>query len=253
VEWQQSCPNLAQALAPEFRTLPRSQVEAIVSAAFGESIDLEDVEGIFDDVGSAFKSAAKVVAPVLTRALPGMLSGAVSGAPLGPWGMLGGALVGGTTAALGGGAKPSRQPPPGMPVLSAGPPSVALGQLLGVLASPTTQQALASMMLGPSGTRTVPTAAGVQVPVAAITNLLSLLANRASAEWEGTSAPYVGDDYVAEGFDSANPDVRADVLYAQLAPVDLSGEDTAGDESWLDEMYDEAEAVFYSEPIQYSF
>jgi hypothetical protein len=105
------------------------------------------------------------------------------------------------------------------------------------------------MLLGHAGAPTVPSSTGKQIPVAAITNLIGLLANRASAEWDMV-APFSGEDYVSEGLDKANPEVRGDVLYSELDPVALldsgaSGEDWA--EAWLDEMYDAAEADFYAD------
>ncbi|QIS14225.1 hypothetical protein [Nocardia arthritidis] len=210
-----------------------------------------------DDVGGALSSAAKAVAPVVAKAAGGAVSGAAAGASLGPWGMLGGALLGGATSALSGGAAPasaapvSARPRPARRRRAPRPTDAslpALIQLLGALGSPTTQQALGSMLLGNIGSPTLPTAAGTSVPVAAITNLLSLLANRASVESE-TIAPYEGEDYVGAAFDRASPEVRAELLYAQLLPVEVNGSYTDDvDESWLDEVYDEAEAAFYADP-----
>jgi hypothetical protein len=106
------------------------------------------------------------------------------------------------------------------------------------------------MLLGNAGARTVPTATGGQIPVAAITNLLGILANRASAEWESV-APYGEGDFLGEGLDAVGPEVRAGWLYAQLAPIEAAsappGPAAGADDAWLDEMYDEAEAEFYAE------
>lgn len=271
--WQSQLPLLSHALAPEYRALPAEDVQAVLSAAFGGPTALEDVESVLDDIGRGLSTAAKAVAPVAAKALPGAVAGAISGAPLGPFGMLGGALLGGTAGALSsngrrggpvaavstprGAAKSLTGGGLGSQAASIAPtilgqqsgPAALLAQLLGVLGSPTTQKALASMLLGGAGARTVATPRGGQIPVAAITNLLSVLANRASAGWE-TAAPYTGDDYVGEGLDAANPEVRADYLYTELAPVDLfdngSVHDDWGD-AWLDDMYDAAEADFYEQ------
>jgi hypothetical protein len=278
MSWQQTYPRLSGALAPEYRALPRDQVEQVVRGVFGEGTELEDVEGFFDDVGKALSNVASQAAPVVGKALPGALSGALAGAPLGLPGIIGGALLGGVGGALGGGGHapgpptaPIGPPPAGVPTapgagagiagalpgLIAGGgvgPSTAVAQLLGALGSPTTQQALLSMLLGNAGGRTASTATGSQVPVAAITNLLGMLANRASAEWESV-APYGAGDFISEGLDAANPEVRAGWLYAQLAPLEWAAPTQASaavrsaetDEAWLDEMYDEAEAEFYAE------
>jgi hypothetical protein len=102
------------------------------------------------------------------------------------------------------------------------------------------------MLLGSAGARSVPVAGGNQVPVAAVTNLLGMLANRASAEWEAI-APSAEVGTFGEGLDFA-PEVRAEWLYGQLAPPEPTGEnaegrnDEAADEGWLDELYDELEA-----------
>jgi hypothetical protein len=98
-------PLIRSALAPEFAHLPAEDVESILE---DNGIRAADMEGFFDDVGHAFSSAAKAVAPVATKALPGVISGAAAGCALGPWGCLGGALIGGVGSALSsGGGKPA--------------------------------------------------------------------------------------------------------------------------------------------------
>jgi hypothetical protein len=204
----------------------------------------------------------KQAAPVVGKALPGALAGAASGTPLGLPGIIGGAILGGVGSAVGGGqAAPPQQAPPGAaPAVPRPPgsargaaPAAAVAQLIAALSSPTARQALTAMMLGPAGNRTVPTATGTQVPVAALTNLLAVLAGRASAEWDA-AVPYDGGDYLAEAFpgtglDVANPQVRAAWLYEQLAlPEDEWGEhddEAEQDDSWLDDYYDRIEAAMY--------
>ena len=186
-EWQEEFPRLGAALAEEYRVLPRDQVEQLVEGAFGPGTTLEDAEGFFDNltktlgnVGQVVGKVAAQAAPVLASALPGVASGLAAGAPMGPFGMLGGAILGGLGSALGSGHSPApgqapvpgQAPAPGLgslasalpgvvsalaPALGSGPGG-AIGQLLGMLGSPTTQQALSSMLLGPAGARTVPVA-----------------------------------------------------------------------------------------------
>ncbi|MFL5910948.1 MAG: hypothetical protein ACJ768_10310 [Gaiellaceae bacterium] len=256
-DWQEAYPAVYNRLAEQYRSLPEDQVESLLESMFGEGFGLAAAEGFFDDVGRTLSGAARAAAPVLQRALPGVMSGAMSGAALGPWGMLGGALLGGVGSALGGGGG-AAAPHPGAPAPAAGAPALgggalgggptgALGQLLGALGSPTVQQALGSMFLGSAGARTVPTPGGNQLPVAAITNLLGMLSNRASAEWEAIM-PSEDAESVGEGLDLASPEVRSAWVFEQLAPVeglDEAAESADGesvDEAWVDELYDELEA-----------
>ena len=93
-------PLIRSALAPEYADLSAEDVEALLMQ---NGIRAAAMEGFFDDVGHALSSAAKAVAPIAKKALPGVVSGAAAGCTLGPWGCLGGALVGGVTSALSGG------------------------------------------------------------------------------------------------------------------------------------------------------
>ncbi len=264
-EWQEAFPAVHAALAPEYRGLPLAEVEGVIGGVFGQDVTLADAEDWFKSVRQGLAGAAKAVAPVVQRALPGIASSAMSGAALWPWGMLGGAVIGGVGSAIGGGKPPGRAPGPrpgpvpGVPAafssigsLSRGSgPTAAIGQLVGALGSPTVQNALAAMLLGPAGARTVPTSAGSQVPVAAVTNLLGMLAGRASAEWE-MAVPSVEAETFSEVLDFAAPEVRAAWLYEQLAPIELAPDDVGAqdveasdegaDEAWLDDAYDELEA-----------
>jgi hypothetical protein len=321
-DWSQTYPAVYSALAPEYRGLPEADVEQVIRGVFGESTDLETAEGLFDDVGKAFGSAGKAIghvaqqaAPTLAKAGAGALSGAMAGSALGPYGMLAGALVGGTAGALSSSGKKSSggsganavgavgqlagaasgllgggggatgavgqlagaasgllgggggttgavgQLASGLLGRGAGPTG-AVSQLLGALGSPTVQQALSSMMLGSAGSRSVSTPGGSSVPLAAITNLLAALAHRASAEWESV-APFGEVDYITEDIDTASPEVRAEWLYSQLAPIESSpssaqpaelrdtmrstADPDAVDEAWLDDWYDELEAEFYAD------
>ena len=262
VGWSEVYPVVHRSLAPEYRGLPIAQVERLLGEVFGERVDIDQVESFLGDlggtlgqVGRAVGGVAKQAVPVVGKALPGALAGAAGGAALGLPGIVGGAILGGVGSAIGGGPTP-RQPTagPGQPQ-TAGPgvgPSGAVAQLLAALSSPTVQQALAAMMLGKAGNRTVPTATGAQVPVAALTNLLGVLANRASAEWDAV-VPYDEGDYLAEAFpgtglDAANPQARAGWLYEQLALPDAESDDEEWepDDSWMDDYYDHIEASIYT-------
>jgi hypothetical protein len=274
-DWHEAYPRLHEALAPEYRVLPEAQVETVVQGVFGEGVSLADAESFFGDLGNTLSRAATVVAPVVQRALPGVMSGAMSGAALGPWGALGGALIGGVSSALsggggGGGARPPAGGRPGAPGRPRAPmrlpipgvtpaaapgsaPTAAVGQLLGVLGSPTVQQALSSMLMGSAGARSVPGAGGAQLPVAAITNLLGMLASRASAEWEEL-VPSPEAEALGEGLDFAAPEARAEWVMSQLAPIEVVESDVgesfdgeSSDEAWVDELYDELEAEMAGE------
>jgi hypothetical protein len=269
-DWSEAYPRVYQSLAPEYQLLPQAQVEQALQGVFGESVGLDTMEGFFDDVGKALggvgRSIGTVVqqaAPVLAKVAPGLVSGATAGAALGPLGMLAGGLIGGLSGALGpGGRAPAAPGRPASPLgqltgaasglLGAGAgPTGAAGQLLAALASPTVQQGLNSMLLGPLGNRAVTTPSGVAAPVSALANMLSMLSQRASAEWESI-APFGETDYLSEAadIDAANPEARAAWLYGQLAPVEIdvsTAESAPTDGSWLDDMYDELEARFYDD------
>src|SRR5215467_4112108 len=205
-------PQIRSALAPEYAELPAEDLAALLAQS---GIRAEAMEGFFDDVGNFFKKAAPVVAQVAGKALPGIISGATTGAALGPWGALGGAVLGGVTSALSGGKPAAPAGRGGGPLASvagaalpalaglaggAGGPLGALagaaapalaglvggqggnpaGVLLGLLGRPELQQALKSMALGPMGAKTVPAgAAGTPVPVSGFANLLGTLASKA--------------------------------------------------------------------------
>lgn len=244
-DWGEAYPQLHRALAPEYRELPAEQVGAIVGQVLGPGATLVDAEGWLSDVGRTLGQVGQAAAPILQ----GAASGAVGGAALGPYGMLGGAILGGVGSALSGAGGrrpvPPGAPPPGMSAAPVG--GSAASQLLAALASPTVRQALSALLMGGAGARSVPTATGQQVPVAAVTNMLGMLAGRASAEQEAFDlgeAPW----REGEGIDEADPEARASWLYERLLPIESSAANGGGrDEAWLDEMYDELEADFYGD------
>src|SRR5271157_2943266 len=98
-------PWVRSALRPELAELDAEDIEAALAA---HGLDAAAMEGFLDGIGSAFKSAAPAIGQVAGRALPGVISGAAAGCALGPWGCLGGAIIGGVGSALASGDKPSK-------------------------------------------------------------------------------------------------------------------------------------------------
>jgi hypothetical protein len=109
--------SLRQVLDPQWAIKPSGQIRARMDAIYGEgAADAYDqyLEFSFSDIGKAISSAASDVgrfaakaAPVVATVGGGALKGALSGAQFGLPGIIGGAALGGTGAALskyGGGA-----------------------------------------------------------------------------------------------------------------------------------------------------
>ena len=164
----------------------------------------------------------------------------MGGAALGPWGMLGGAVLGGLGGALGGsrgGAAPGpapapalSQPPPSQPAMPGAPAAAgapAAGALMQLLSNPALQQALMSMMLGPrTGRESVevgPTA--TRVPVAAFAELIREAADQALSQYEQIGGADVAEsmpEYLEQardrGNDTGNALVRGLVLARLLEP-----------------------------------
>lgn len=313
--WQEEFPRLHAALAPEYRVLPQSQVEQLVESVMGPGMSLADAEGLFDSIGKTFSSigqavgkAATAAAPYVVKALPGIASGLMSGMAGGPAGMISGALLGGLGSALGpGGAPPGGPAPgpapgvpgmPGMPGMpgvpglaglagalggalgGAGGAGGAIAPFLAALGSPSTQQALQQMLLGPAGAPTVPIAGGTaQAPVSAIAGMLGSMMNRAREDWEAV-LPSGQGAYLSEAIDLGNPGVRETWLYEQLLPIpagtaaappaespepespepesagpespepESAEPEDAGEAGWLDDTYEEEEAYFYAELLR---
>lgn len=255
----------------------------------------DNIWGAAKSVGNAIGNVAQQASPYVAPALKGAASGAMAGAALGPWGMLGGALLGGTGGALASSGKgPARDvggvistglgvagslggggglgalgsfgaalasprvsaggPPSGAVVPPVATGSPAAGQLLNLLGQPQVQQALMSMMMGALGRQNVQVGS-TPVPVGAFSNLLGMLANRASAEsnaMQSTESEAVPEYLTSENgelrCDIANPEARADVLWELLQEnyrSDLesdAGEFENTDESMEnDEFYDALE------------
>jgi hypothetical protein len=194
-------PWIRSALESEYADLRAEDIEALLAR---NGINAAAMEGLFDDIGNFVKKAAPVVAQVAGRALPGVISGATSGAALGPWGALGGAVLGGVTSALGGG-KPGAPQPGGAPAagplgaISSALPALAglvggggnpAGAILDAIRKPGFVQSLMAMALQGAGKKSVPMgAAGTPVPTSAVANVLSVLGSKAFAQAEAAAEP----------------------------------------------------------------
>ena len=244
--------NLREVLHPGLAALPPHELEAIL-AEHGL-----DAEGLNDFFG-AVQHAGQQIAPRLPGIAQGAMQGASMGAAAGPYGALFGALAGGLAGGLTAPAQPGSAPPaaqpapvaqpplaasaapaapaplaPGSPVVApppiAGTPLPPLGggspaaaQLLALIMQPQVLQALMAMMLGAGGSRSVPVA-GASVPVAAIPNTLSVLANKAASEYnevfnaagEGESAYLYGPSGEL-AFDLSDPAARAEAVVRLFA------------------------------------
>ena len=227
--------SLDDILAPEYRDLPRGQLEQVLQETLGRGVSPEDVEN--------FWGSLQKVGGAVSKALPGIasgaLSGATTGAALGPYGALGGALIGGTlggVAQSGGGppqrpatpqssAAPAQQPPQPSPSgQAAAAPVPGAAQLLQTMFQPEVLQALMAMMMGQAGRRDIPVG-GKPVPVGAFTNLLGVLANQAAAEHTATvpngGSPGYLSDYAGQPVvDPAVDEQRAQVLWEMLREAD---------------------------------
>ena len=102
--------NLRQVLDKRYAGLPAGVIRAHMEAAWGAGAADEYeayLEGVFDDIGKAFGSAARDVGKFAAKAAPvvanvgcGALQGAMAGSALGLPGIIAGAAVGGAGAGL---------------------------------------------------------------------------------------------------------------------------------------------------------
>lgn len=229
--------EIRSCLAPEYRRLPDMYIEQIITRAFGETVDPEDIEGLFGDIGNFVTGAAKTVAKALPTVLPaaGTIVGTAFGGPVG--GAIGGALGSAAGSAVGSavGGKPSQiLPAIGKAATSAigATQQAPIGnssaiQLLQTLLQPQVMQGLKSMALGQAGKQSIPVA-GTQVPLSAFANLIGTLANQAMAEQHllhlhetETIPSYILN---SEGFpivDPAVPEQRAEALLNLLRQENL--------------------------------
>ncbi|MBK6005006.1 hypothetical protein JJB11_02775 [Ramlibacter ginsenosidimutans] len=203
---------LRQCLAPRWAEADAEVIESWVdqrlgpgAAAYYDAL----LEGFFDDIGRALRTAA----PAIANVAGGVARGAMAGSSLGLPGIIGGALVGGTGTALssyGSGTArdignvlntgtqfASQFTPMGqlgnqvgstISGLGHGPMTAqrglgAAGQLASALGRPEVQQALIAMQMGQAGRTSVPVGSnGTQVPTAAIAGMVNHLAQQAVAE-----------------------------------------------------------------------
>lgn len=238
--YESEYPYLRDALAPPLRRLPSDRLDEIFGAA---DLAPEELEEFLSGIGRAFASAgravgqalpqiAQIAAPIAQAALP-IVGGAIGG-PVGAavGGLAGQALSGlaKAPAARAGAAGSAPQPAAAAaprPPAAAGSPAAA--QLLQLLGDPRLLQALVSTALGAAGSRSVPVGGGARVAPAALTSLVGLLANQASAEalaLEGSGgAAAASADYAENLADPANSEARAAALldllhetYDEVAP-----------------------------------
>ncbi len=242
--------SIRAVLAPEYDDLSAEEIEALLAEAGIDANDLEfSLKNAFKKVGHFAQKAAPTILPIV-----GTVAGTALGRPAGA--MLGGALgrvAGGAIGAAGSRgahrqAPRARQAPTRHPTRvrrgrTGGSPTAA--QLLQAIQRPEVLQGLLAMALGSSGKRN--TRIGAQsVPSGAIANLLGVLANRATEEYnaamsyEGESIPsYLLD---AEGefvVDPAVPEARAAVVWGLLEQAAweraMNAEADDEDDEWYDE------------------
>ena len=214
--------------------LSPSEAESFASALgdVGRFVTSKEVRGI---AGAALPIAGTAVGTMF-----GGPVGAAVGASVG--GMAGQAIAGAPPAPRASPA-PAQYPPspqnttatpaqytlpPQYPMPATPAPAPALGgspaaaQLLGVLQNPALLSSLASLVMGASGKSSVPVG-GAEVPVGAMMNLVSVLANRAAEDAEEILAArqdglpsYLYDEAGCLSCDPAVPAQRADALMRVL-------------------------------------
>jgi hypothetical protein len=246
--WEPASVDVRDLLAPEYQDLGDDDVDAVLRGALGEDVSLENVE----DFWSTVLQALPAVLPVVGTAI-GAIGGPAGMAAGGALGGLAGKAVAAATpttppprtgpppprrraaAAVRGRSAPSTgvAPAPTKPTVAPGVPAVpAAGQLLSVLFRPELLQALLAMTLGGAGRSDVPVGT-ISVPLGAFTNLISVLANQAAAQYDaavpvgGAEIPeYVREPSGALKCDPAIPEARAEVLLRMLHETD---------EAWWDD------------------
>lgn len=119
---------------------------------------------------------------------------------------------------------------PAQPTVAGGGGSAAAAQLLGVIQDPALISSLLSLVLGTNGRSAIPLKGGGEIPVGALTNLVSVLAGKASEDAEDIlmarqdAVPsYLLDDHGCLTCDPANPRDRADALLRVLRSQRQSG------------------------------
>jgi hypothetical protein len=247
---QSEFPELASLFAPPLRECESDDMEALLRQRLG----IESLES-FGKAFSKLRRTAKQVSRVVPAAMPvvgahtalirqampvlhnvargaapllpvaGQIAGGMIGGPAGA--MVGGAVGNVAVRAIGGQANRSGGPAatatlPG--AMIGAPPAAA--QLINLLGRPEVLRALMSMAIGQAGNSHV-SAAGKQVPVAAIANLVGSLAQQAVEEYRvatnGAGEPlpdYLADETGAPCCDVGESDERANHLYGLLTVSD---------------------------------
>jgi hypothetical protein len=250
-------PILRASLDPRFAQVDPDQLRALVQQVYGPGASPEDVESFFGSIGRGFQQAAGAVGRFAKQALPGIASGAAAGSMLGPWGALGGAIVGGagsvlaqsrnpTARAIGGGINTAANVVSTVRGGGAGGALGALGsiaggglgaagnplagrqgggasQLMAMLARPEILGALQSSLLGSFGKPSV-SVGGQPLPTHMLMSALGTVAQRAAhemAEASGEAAEsvpgFLSEAGEALGLDVEDAEGRADTLLTLLA------------------------------------
>jgi hypothetical protein len=241
--------GLSAVLGESSRFAPPDVLEQRVLGALSHLTpwEAESFTSALGDVGRFFKSSE--LRGVAGAALPivGTAVGTVYGGPVGA--AIGGSLGGAAGQAIAG-KQPARPAPPphaaappativqptGIPgaepapaaQLSAQTPlagSPAAAQLLSVIQNPALLSSLLALVMGSHGKTSVPVgAAGTEVPVGAMMNLIGVLANRAAEDAEEILAArqdgmpgYLFDESGCLTCDPAVPSQRADALLRVLS------------------------------------
>jgi hypothetical protein len=213
---------------PEIRKVLKyrtpEDIEAILESA---NIDPEYMEDFLSTLGNVGKSVAGALPSILP--VVGTVVGTAYGGPVG--GAVGGALGGSLGGSLGGAQRPGQPPPTQMPsypvtpqIPGALPPAA---QLLQAIFQPAVLQALIAMLMGQAGAPNIKVGNTSASP-GAFTNMISVLADQASAEYNAAVAasgktipPYLVDFAGEVQGDIAVPEYRASRLLEMLQEDDF--------------------------------
>lgn len=224
-----SYPEIRKVLGPDYRRRPAEDIEAILESANIDPEYMEDFLSTLGNIGRTVVGALPSIVPVA-----GTVLGTAIGGPMG--GAIGGALGSAAGGALAGGQRPAQLPQPQMPSQPVTPQlagaSPAAAQLLQIIFRPEVLQALIAMLMtgifgGQAGARNIPVG-NTSAPPGAFTNMISVLANEASAEYNaavaanGETVPRYLRGFAREVQDDiAVPEHRARMLRETLQEADL--------------------------------
>lgn len=226
--------EVRKVLHTPYRNLSDYHIERMMESY---NVNAEDMENFLSTLGNIGRGVVNALPQVLPAALP--LVGTVIGGPVG--GMIGGVAGRAVGSAIAGGRPATSAPAQALPAIAPAVPgpavlpggSPAAGQLLQTLFRPETLQALIAMVMGQAGRQNIPVG-NTQVPPAAFTNLLGVLANQANAEISAgsqngsasESLPRYLENYAGEAFgDPAIPEHRAAALLELLHESDVEHEE----------------------------